>query len=226
MKTILIAEDDTLTRSLLKSGLGRALGCSILMAGHGAEAIQILNTHSVDLLITDLRMPVVDGFELIAFAAEHHPALPILVITSLQEAEHSQLGTGPESLQIFHKPLRMSKLLEAIEELWDAHPAKGSVRGISLTGILQLLELEQKNATVEVREGPSFGRLYLHRGTLIHAAFEKVAGPAALKDLLGMKNPSISFLAEEPPAHRTVYTPLTELLLNAALHHDQGSVSA
>jgi len=221
MRTLLVAEDDGATRSLLEAGLKRIPQTRIALAANGLEALEVLKREPVDLLITDLRMPLMDGFGLIAITTQCYPRIPILVITSLEEVEHQNLPTTLGALKIFPKPLRLSQLRESAEALLAHHPAQGMARGLSLGGILQLMEWERRDATLTVRLGPLEGQLYLQSGQVIHARFQDLEGLAAARAIMAWEDPSIVFVTE-CEQERSIFTPLTELLLMAAIQLDEG----
>ena len=66
MVTVVVAEDSGTMRQVIAMGLARESEVTVLEAADGAQALRLINSHHVDLLITDLRMPVLDGFKLIA----------------------------------------------------------------------------------------------------------------------------------------------------------------
>ena len=84
ISTILIADDSAIERKLVAGLLGRHFSCTVLAATNGSEALALINRDgaAVDLVITDLRMPVMGGFELLTAIGERHPSLPVVVMTS------------------------------------------------------------------------------------------------------------------------------------------------
>ncbi|MBV5340949.1 MAG: response regulator, partial [Deltaproteobacteria bacterium] len=78
---ILIVEDDELSRALLESHLLRQ-GYTVICAGSGEEALSLLEKQTVDLVISDLVMPGMDGIQLMQMAKEQHPTLPFIVFTA------------------------------------------------------------------------------------------------------------------------------------------------
>ena len=81
MSTILVVDDDADIRLLLRLELA-AEGHHILEAGDGAEALAVLEAERPDLMLLDMMMPVLDGWEVLQ-AVDHATAPPIVVITAL-----------------------------------------------------------------------------------------------------------------------------------------------
>jgi DNA-binding NtrC family response regulator len=78
--SILIVDDEAAQRQLLTSALARDY--LVIAAANGAEAVQILSARSFDLIITDERMPEMDGLQLIRWVREHMPEVPMIVLTA------------------------------------------------------------------------------------------------------------------------------------------------
>lgn len=83
---ILVAEDEPSSAEYLRLLLeGR--GHSVRLAANGVEALLALESHAFDLVITDLRMPSMDGFELLSHLAQRWPDLPAIVLTANEDIE-------------------------------------------------------------------------------------------------------------------------------------------
>ena len=115
MATILITDDE----ANIVSGLKYAFedeGFSVLTAGNGLEAWHEINTNSVDLVITDLRMPEMDGYELIKKISASYPTLPVIVLTG-----HGTIETAVETMRdgaidFFTKPVDLDKLILVVKK--------------------------------------------------------------------------------------------------------------
>lgn len=80
---VLIVDDQRILLLALASCLRNCLrDCSILSAENGEEAVAVLRSQPVDLVLTDIRMPVMDGFELSNYIRTNHPAIPVFVMSS------------------------------------------------------------------------------------------------------------------------------------------------
>ncbi|MDA8091533.1 MAG: response regulator [Nitrospiraceae bacterium] len=82
-KHILLVDDREYLLQSMAEGLEAVDGdFEIHTAGNGRKALEILKaSHKIDLLVTDLEMPVMDGFELLAVVKQEFPALPAIIIT-------------------------------------------------------------------------------------------------------------------------------------------------
>lgn len=219
-RTLLVVEDDRATLSLYRAGLKGLQGFRILMASDGLQALEILRTEPVDVLVTDLNMPVMDGFNLITKVGRQYPQVPIIVMTGLDEGQHLNTPLQLGAIRILTKPPRLSLLMDEIRAAAQFEPT-GMIRGISLNSILQLLHWEQKSCTLTVTSEAGMGLLYVRRGEVIHAAYRDLDGLAAAYQILAWDRPDIEFV-ETCRVDPTMDLPVTELLMNAALIADLG----
>jgi DNA-binding response OmpR family regulator len=217
-KTVLVVEDDRSTLNLYRMGLKGLQGFRILLAENGIKALEILQSESVDVLVTDLSMPVMDGFKLIAIVSERYPSIPILVMTGLPESEHQNTPLFIGALRILNKPPRLSQLMEEIRSAALRRP-DGLVRGIALGSLLQLMNWEQKSCTMKVRCENDLGYLYVKDGNLIHAALKDREPLQSAYVILNWERPEIEFV-DTCRVERTLDLPVTEILLNAAMIKD------
>ncbi len=86
--TVLIVDDDPLNRAMLSMSLG-SLGHQVIEAGNGLEGIAALGAHDVDVVITDIEMPEMDGYGLLEHRAgdDRLKAIPFIVISGVDEME-------------------------------------------------------------------------------------------------------------------------------------------
>lgn len=217
-KTVLLAEDDRATLNLYRMGLKGLQGFRVRLAENGLKALEILKGESVDVLVTDLNMPVMDGFKLIALVAERYPSIPVLVMTGLPEAEHLNTPLFLGALRILTKPPRLSLLMDEIRLAAQRKP-DGLVRGIALGSLLQLMNWEQKSCTMTVRCGGELGHLYVKAGELIHAAQRDLEPLPSAYRILNWERPEVEFV-DTCRVERTLDIPVTEVLLNAAMIKD------
>jgi two-component system response regulator AtoC len=93
-KQILLAEDEVNLRRVLGAQLARD-GYDVKTAVDGQEAIELLAGGHIDIVISDLRMPRVDGLTLLKHVVAHRPEIPVILITaqSAARAERSARST-------------------------------------------------------------------------------------------------------------------------------------
>lgn len=117
-KRILIVDDCDTTRKLL-SYIIRERGYKIIVASNGIEALEIMAANTVDLVLTDLNMPQMDGFELSRNirAAEAYSDLPIIMVTTEAGELDRKMGAEAGVSAFLTKPITPQRLLYEIEKL-------------------------------------------------------------------------------------------------------------
>lgn len=123
MTTILIVEDE----HLLREGVQEVLeihGYQVIGAGDGIEALQWLAETPVDLVITDIVMPRMDGVDFVAKLREAQPNLPVLVISGSGVAVTQRYGLAsidvPGANDSLYKPFKNADLLAKVQRLVGA----------------------------------------------------------------------------------------------------------
>ncbi|HSP12915.1 MAG TPA: sigma-54 dependent transcriptional regulator [Salegentibacter sp.] len=112
-ENILIVDDDFDMLEVLQRNL-KAENYHVYKASSVLEAIDILRNSLVELLITDLQMPGLNGMELIKFASDHYPDLPKLVITGFPSVDGAVEAVQAGALDYLSKPFTKSELLKAV----------------------------------------------------------------------------------------------------------------
>jgi two-component system, cell cycle response regulator CpdR len=128
MANILIAEDEEALRSLVTRALV-AEGHAVKVAPDGAEALEALGREPFDLLLADIKMPVMDGIALALAAARDYPSLVIMLMTGY--ADQRERACGLESLihDVLTKPFTLAELHQAVSAALGAgRPAEGLLK--------------------------------------------------------------------------------------------------
>ncbi len=117
-KQILIVDDCGTTRKLL-SYIVRERGYRILCASNGIEALEKIATNPVDLIITDLNMPQMDGIELVRNIRDNeaYKEIPIIMVTTEAGEEDKEISLKAGVTSFLVKPITPKRLLYEIEKL-------------------------------------------------------------------------------------------------------------
>jgi two-component system cell cycle response regulator CpdR len=117
MARILIAEDEEGLRSLVARALSQD-GHAVTTANDGAEALDLLAREhgAFELLLTDIRMPIMDGIALALAAARDHPKVAILLMTGY--ADQRERASGLEALihDVIAKPFSLATIRNAVRD--------------------------------------------------------------------------------------------------------------
>ncbi|MGB0910629.1 MAG: response regulator [Nitrospirales bacterium] len=123
MKRVLIVDDEADHRLLLKDMLG-ANGYVCEVAGDGKDALNVLRTTSVDVILTDFNMPRMNGLELIENLSKqtYHLMVPVILVTSQDPDCIPSLSSHEWLFTILSKPYQWGKLLDTVEEATESAP--------------------------------------------------------------------------------------------------------
>lgn len=109
--TILLADDNPDLREVIVATLVEA-GYAVLTAADGYDAVRVLSENWVNLLITDVMMPGIDGFELARQAKVMRPSIHVIYLSGYSAAAGK--GGGPTYGPVLQKPMRMDQLLDEV----------------------------------------------------------------------------------------------------------------
>lgn len=113
MARILITEDEDSLRSFVARAL-RLDGHETTEAADGAEGLEALSEGSFDLLLSDIRMPVMDGIELTHKAAAAHPNMKILLMTGYAEQRERADDLATKIVDVVSKPFSLPDIRTAV----------------------------------------------------------------------------------------------------------------
>ena len=118
MKRILAVDDSATMRHMLTATLTTA-DYVVLLAENGQEGLDVLKSNEVDVIITDIHMPVMDGFTFIQKLRESgsYRATPVLVLTTEGSDEKKKQGQAAGATGWIVKPFNPDKLLEVVRRV-------------------------------------------------------------------------------------------------------------
>ena len=117
MARILIAEDEEGIRSLVARALAQD-GHAVVTANDGAEALDVLAREqgAFELLLTDIRMPIMDGIALALAAARDHPHVAILLMTGYADQRERASGLDALIHDVIAKPFSLATIRGAVRD--------------------------------------------------------------------------------------------------------------
>lgn len=219
MKTILVVDDD---RSVLRIATRALLGLkelAVVTAENGAIATRMLQEEPVDLVVTDLQMPIMGGYQLLNFMNQRHPGLPAIVVTSFLDLDTWGLATSLGALRVLPKPLAPNVLQQEVRTVLAKEP-EGLVKGVEVGNFLMLMHWEGKTCTMSIHSRGRAGMLYVVNGNLIHATSRNKEGEAAALEILSWERPRITFV-DTCQVDPTMHFETPALLMKASIRSDE-----
>ncbi len=173
MKSILIVEDDITYGMMLKTWLGKK-GFQVTSASSIARAQKHIETESVDLILSDLRLPDKDGIDLLKWLSERGLSIPLIIMTGYADIQSAVQTMKLGACDYISKPVNPDELLKKIEEALSAssNASKQTMRlpqtddafdsNRSSVSRKQTMHFErEKNPSQKGAEGTSFSSDYL-----------------------------------------------------------------
>jgi CheY-like chemotaxis protein len=115
---LLVVDDDKAMREVLSRTLSY-MGYDVTLAGYGLEAATFFFTGAYDLVMTDFRMPLMNGLELSRLVKEQSPTTPVIVITGLSEDGHLEMLHTKHVDAIIPKPFKLEEIEKTVQRLLD-----------------------------------------------------------------------------------------------------------
>lgn len=111
---ILIAEDNETNFQYLESGLKRN-GFNVIRANNGSEAVEIIKSgKKVDVVIMDIMMPVMDGYESTQRIKENAPNIPVIILTAFVSKESVKKSVAKGCDEYLEKPISIKDLMDVV----------------------------------------------------------------------------------------------------------------
>ncbi len=223
MKKVLIVDDDkSFLHSLIDGFKAYEDKFSITTAGDGLEAIAALKEQNINLVLTDLKMPRMDGFELVAYLSSNYSDIPVIVMTAFGTPEMEDNLRDMGTFQYIEKPIDFGTLVEKIIKGLNG-PSKGYITGVSLSSFLQLLELDKKSCTLTVHAGSKEGIMYFRDGEILDASAPNVQGSEAAYAIVSWKNVEIEIENRCSVTEKRIQETLGFILLEGCRRKDESA---
>src|SRR4051794_5081835 len=231
-KSILILDDEHDLLEIYQEILSRLPSLpTIHTADNGARALALLESEPFSLLLMDLRMPHMDGFQVLAVVRRKFPALRVAVITGAQDKQFRARAYAMGVDLYIEKPKTGREIInfvDCIESLLERE-SQGGFRGVqskTLVDIIQLECLTQSSVILRVTCASGEGKLWIQRGEIIDASVGELLGKEAFAEMLSWKAGNFEILPSELPRPRTIFESYEGLLMETAQAMDEAGTSA
>ena len=230
---VLIVDDDSSTLRVLDLAF-RKRGYDVRLAPSGAKALEVLGRERVDVIIADIIMPEMDGFELIRrVRSEGNLAtIPFIFLTGDRTSKSKVRGLEMGVDDYITKPCILSELFAKVESIlrkaraasslavggWDF---SGKLSAMPIEELIQILEMSRKSGRLLVTSVYGQADLYFQAGQIHHSRFLDIEGEEGLYLLFAVREGEFHFRAGEKAETRTVTKNCAALLLEALRQRDE-----
>lgn len=240
-KQLVLMVDDELDNRVMMRYFLESWGYEVELAANGQEALQKVSERRPDLVLLDLEMPVMDGFETCHRLKETPDTehIPVIMFTGLEATADKVKGirrgaddyvvktVDPEEIQArVEMILRRSKRYEAKasaegESSSSDAVLSGSLQEKNFPEAFQLAMAYGKSGSLVLKNGDREGRVYLNDGNVVHAIYGELEGEEAFFELSVWNEGQFSYVVGEPLPKTTIQTSGTSLLMEATRRMDE-----
>ncbi len=221
MTRLLIVEDDPAqARALARAFSKLRPDFTILTSSNGVEATALMNERGVDLVLTDLQMAEMDGFELLAWILSNCPDVSVFTMSAFGTNETAERLNALGALENFQKPIEPKAVLARIVDALS-QSVRGHVQNVSLASFLQLMEMERKTCSLAIRSDDKMGVLVIRKGALVDAGTGDLRGEEAAVAIVAWSNPSITISKTCESGPSTIEKPLGFIVMEAMRVQDE-----
>ena len=224
IKNVLLVDDDTEMLHALREGFKRYLeSFAVLLAEDGLKALDVLKQNIISLVVTDLKMPNMDGFELLAHIMQHYPDIPVIIITGYSTPEMEKLAREGGAVGYIAKPFLIENLARQILTTLRKESEGGTLHNISSGMFLQLIEMEQKTCTIRLEEKADGkkGILFFRDGELLDARIKNMQGESAAHEIFSWDAVNLSIQNGCALNENKIRSDLQPLILEAMRRKDE-----
>ena len=193
------------------------------------QALEILDSQRIDLVVVDVNMPIIDGIQLVGILKRRHPKLKRAVLTGLATPEKraASLSNGADLfIEKATSPEGYKSIFAMLAELLQIAPREGFqgvLRKVGLQDVIQMECLARNSSILEIYNQNVLGRIYIEDGQLVHAVTGEMTGEHALYKLLSLPGGSFELAQFEAPPDKTLNGQWEMLLMEAARVKDENA---
>ncbi len=194
-----------------------------ITAANGREALEILEREKIEMIILDIQMPVMDGLQFLTELHNRSMWLPIIIMTGtnlpVSERKFSEFGI----VDYLKKPALFEDLEERIEEILIKKENKDLISGISIFGILQVLEMEKKTGIMSIKINGRDGKIFFKDGKVADIEAGGLSVEEAINEFVrpDMEAKKINIEYINHRRENKINKSLTQMVLEAAKEWDE-----
>ncbi|HEY4059013.1 MAG TPA: response regulator [Kofleriaceae bacterium] len=223
MTSLLVVDDDDAFRTTIGRDLAEH-GYDVRLASNADEAMGLLARNTIDILLTDLRMPGADGIDLLVEVRALSRRTRTILMSGYASARDYQRAIEVGAVRVLCKPFTSSELLQAIRQAIDSETGfRGSIHGLSIVDLLQMYHYARRSLAIVV-DGYAVGHVFLEDGRIVHATHRELTGEEALRAILATPAGSLRTMVLPEGTPHTIARDFEGLLLDSLRANDELAV--
>lgn len=157
----------------------------VLTAPSGEEGLALLDGHpDVSVLLTDVRLPGMDGIEVVRRTVERRPEVRVVVMTAFGSPELRVSAETEGALRFVEKPIDLDVLPDVLRKVHtDRQRRSRAVGGLDILDVTQFVALARETKVIRFEAQGGEGTLIFENGTLVHCSTDKLSGADAFLEM-------------------------------------------
>lgn len=216
-RVLVVDDEQSIGMGILKM-LGQSGQYYAVHASNGEQAQEALSKEAFDLVITDIRMPGLNGIDLLKYVRSNHPHTGVIVMTAYGSTEVQEEASRRGSLYYIEKPFDLNRLDSIIDDFFrkqeigkeeipsgSESDVQGVIPGLQLMDVVQMNCLSRMTCTLHIKNSDQSkqGIICFKKGAITHAETHTPTGACAGKEaffeIASWKGGSFDTLTEVPP---------------------------
>ena len=192
----------------------------------GAQAVDLYKTEDFDLVLADLKMPGMDGMEVLNAIMEYDAEAQVVIMTAYGTVDIAVEALRTGAREFITKPFDIHSLvvkLRSVLEQRGDKAVRGNLRDLGLASIISVNCNEHNQAQLLIRRHGRLAVIYFDNGTIVHATLDDLEGEAVIHELLSWEDGSFSLEQDVAPPKHTIETEWTGLILEGMRRIDEGT---
>lgn len=224
-KRLLLVDDEELFLKSLQEGLesySDSFETDICFSVN--QAIKQVVTKQYDLIVTDIRMPVKSGIDLLIFLRQIKYAGKLMVMSGEDPDENYRPIESYGVRDIISKPFKLDWFKDRVMAVFGGEEEQEKLvtfDSIDLATVMQVINLERKSSALEINMKDARGVIYFENGEIINAEYKNLTGDHAVKALLARNEGVISVKKKQGKIKRIMTVPFVEYMLNVMKNIDE-----
>lgn len=236
---ILLLDDDINFLKLLSFSLKKGK-FEVITEENGEKALELVNSEKPDLIISDIQMPVMDGFEFCKKVRQESsiPLVPLIIYSSLKDKDIELSAYHAGANLVLTKPIDRDMLLVYVNNFVDqaqkyrmnampekgieeSHTLSGNLEKISLIEIMQFISTHKFSGILKILDGV----LFFQKGEIIKAVYKDLKNETVINELIKVKAGYFYFKAESIDVEPEISTNTMHVLMEAVRLMDEDTAT-
>jgi len=223
MKRVLVVDDEDDMLWMLQRNLNKGMSeVEVLAASSGEEALAVLSDKEVNLVITDINMPGMNGLDLLIEVNNRYPDTGVIIMTAYPSNSFEREAMMGGSLRFVEKPFDIKDMRKIVGDVLKTSDGfQGTLDGIDLIDIVQFNGLSKATSALKVTTADQEGMIFFKKGEVVHAMCDNMSGEKAFFKVLEFQGGTLQNIRGVEPPIVSINKNLESLLFESAVRNDE-----